>query len=93
MALAYNHYEYYTNMRNIVKRNIQPDLKAIGRRIRQIRGFDLTQEEFSQVLGVGQAQLSKYEKGQSEPTLEILLRLKAHCGKSLDWIVSGEENT
>lgn len=78
-------------MKNIVKRNIEPDLKAIGRRIRQIRGFDLTQEEFSKVLNVGQAQLSKYEKGQSEPTLGILLRLRGHSGRSLDWIVSGEE--
>ena len=68
-----------------------PDLTAIGRRIRQLRGFDLTQRDFGKLLGIGQTQLSKYEKGQSVPTLELLLKLKAHSGRSLDWIVTGEE--
>lgn len=78
-------------MKHIVKKNLRPDLQAIGRRIRQIRGFDLTQAQFGKVIGIGQTQLSKYEKGQSAPTLEFLLKLKAHSGKSLDWIVTGEE--
>jgi len=75
----------------MVKKNLKPELKTIGRRIRQIRGFDLTQTEFCRVLGIGQTQLSKYEMGQSAPTLEVLMRLKAYSGKSLDWIVAGEE--
>lgn len=80
-------------MRNIVKRHIAsgPDLRAIGRRIREIRGFDLTQAEFGRILGVRQAQLSKYEKGHSVPTLELLLSLKSYSGKSIDWIVTGEQ--
>jgi transcriptional regulator with XRE-family HTH domain len=77
----------------MVKKKLEPDLKTIGRRIRQIRGFDLTQAEFCKVLGIGQTQLSKYEKGQSVPTLEVLLKLKAHSGKSLDWIVAVEEDS
>ena len=36
----------------------------IGRRIREIRGFNLTQPEFGRTLGVGQAQLSKYERSE-----------------------------
>ena len=67
------------------------DLKAIGRRMREIRGFDLTQAEFGRILDIGQTQLSKYELGQSAPTLEILLKLKAYSGKSVDWILTGEE--
>jgi transcriptional regulator with XRE-family HTH domain len=70
---------------------VRLDLKAIGRRIRQIRGFDLTQEDFGRMLGIGQAQLSKYELGQSAPTAEILLRLKAYSRKSIDWILTGEK--
>jgi len=66
------------------------DLKAIGRRIREIRGFDLTQAEFGQTIGVAQTQLSKYELGQSAPTIEVLLKLKAYSGKSIDWILTGE---
>ena len=77
-----------TTVKNISARL---DLKAIGRRIRQIRGFDLTQEDFGRMLGIGQAQLSKYELGQSVPTVEILLRLKVYSRKSIDWILTGEK--
>ena len=66
------------------------DLKAIGRRIREIRGFDLTQAEFGRIIGVAQTQLSKYELGQSAPTLEILLKLKTYSGRSINWILTGE---
>ena len=66
------------------------DIKAIGRRIREIRGFDCNQRDFGRLMGIGQAQLSKYEKGQSVPTLELLLKLKTYSGRSLDWIVTGE---
>ena len=72
------------------KQNARLDLKAIGRRIREIRGFDLTQIEFSEMLGIGQTQLSKYELGKSVPTAEILLKLKRHSGKTIDWILTGE---
>jgi transcriptional regulator with XRE-family HTH domain len=74
------------------KKNIklQPDRKAIGRRIREIRGFDLSQAEFGKMLGIGQAQLSKYEKGDNLPTVELLLKLRAHSGKSIDWIITGQ---
>lgn len=67
------------------------DLKAIGRRIREIRGFDLTQAAFGRVLGIAQAQLSKYELGQSAPTLGILLNLSRYSGKTIDWILTGKE--
>jgi transcriptional regulator with XRE-family HTH domain len=67
----------------------QMQADRIGRRIREIRGFNLTQAEFGRILGVGQTQLSKYEMGQSVPTLEVLLKLRAHSGASIDWIVTG----
>ena len=75
--------------RNSTLRNVTVDLVVIGRRIRNIRGADLTQEEFARVLGVGQTQLSRYELGQSAPTLNILLRLKIYSRKSIDWILFG----
>ena len=31
---------------------VRLDLKAIGRRIREIRGFDLKQTEFAEILGI-----------------------------------------
>jgi len=76
-----------------VKKKVQlrPDLGSIGRRIRQIRGFDLSQAEFGKILGVSQRQLSKYESGESAPTLEVLLRLSAYSGKSIDSLIKGGE--
>jgi len=40
------------------------------------------------MLAVSQVHLSKYELGQSAPTVEILLKLKAYSGKSIDWILT-----
>lgn len=70
---------------------VRLDAREIGRRIRQIRGFDLTQMDFCRALGISRAQLSKYELGHSAPTAEILLKLKAFSGRSIDWILTGEE--
>jgi len=72
------------------KADFKLDPKAVGRRIRELRGFDRNQAQFARLLGITQAQLSKYERGKSTPTLEILLRLKRHFGKSIDWIVAGD---
>ncbi len=69
---------------------LKPNLKAIARRIREIRGFDLTQGQFAEILGISQAQLSKYEKAQSVPTVELLLKLKSFSKRSIDWILTGE---
>jgi transcriptional regulator with XRE-family HTH domain len=74
-----------------LQKKVVIDLKGVGRRIREIRGFELTQADFAGILGIGQTQLSKYELGQSAPTLEILLKLKAHSGRTIDWIVTGED--
>jgi hypothetical protein len=34
--------------------------------------------------------LPKYEKGQRFPSIELLLKLKAYSGRSVDWILTGE---
>ena len=70
---------------------IRIDLRAVGRRIREIRGFDLTQAQFGKIFGVHQATLSKYEQGHSAPTMEFLAQLKAYSNRSIDWIVTGED--
>jgi transcriptional regulator with XRE-family HTH domain len=67
------------------------DLPAIGRRIRTIRGFDLTQQQFGEILGISQALLSKYESGDRLPSLAVLLRLKKHSGRTIDWIITGTD--
>ncbi len=64
------------------------DLRAIGERIREIRG-EVLQEELAVYLGISQGQLSKIERGKMAPTVEILVRLSEKFGKSVDWIVRG----
>jgi len=66
------------------------DLRAIGRRVREIRGFELKQTEFAEILGISQTQLSKYERGKTVPTPEILVKLKRYSKRSVDWILTGE---
>lgn len=66
------------------------DLSAIGERIRELRA-DGTQEDFAERMGVSQAQLSKYELGQSAPPLGFLTRLAELSGKSMDWILLGKK--
>jgi len=67
-----------------------PDAKAIGRRVREIRGFDLNQREFAALLGVGQQAISKIEKGDGLPSIELLLKLKEYSGRSIDWLLTGQ---
>lgn len=66
------------------------DLAVLGERIRKLRG-ERTQEVFAGLMGVSQAQLSKYELGQSAPPLGFLARLARDSGRSVDWILLGTE--
>jgi len=66
------------------------DMKSLGRRIRQLRGFDVTQGEFAKTLGVSQSQLSKYERGVVAPPANILVRIKERFRVSIDWLLTGD---
>jgi len=65
------------------------DWKAVGRRIRELRGFDMTQEEFARRIGVSQSYLSTMEHGQVEIGAEILLTISREFKKSLEWLLTG----
>ena len=69
------------------KRISSLDLRAMGLRIRALRGKVL-QEELALKIGISQGQLSKIESGRLAPTLETLIRLANQFDKSLDWIVT-----
>ena len=66
------------------------DWKRVGRRIRELRGFDMTQEEFARRIGVSQNYLSTMEHGKVEIGAEILLRISREFGKSMEWLLTGE---
>jgi transcriptional regulator with XRE-family HTH domain len=79
-----------------VKRQIKgqtsmSDLKVVGRRLRQLRGFDVTQADFARKLGISQSQLSKYERGVAAPPADVLIRLKEMLRISLDWLLTGND--
>ena len=65
------------------------DWKVVGRRIRELRGFDMTQEEFAQRIGVSQNYLSTMEHGKVQIGAEILLRISQEFGKSIEWLLTG----
>lgn len=66
------------------------DWKAVGRRIRELRGFDLTQGEFAQRIGVSQGYLSYVERGAKELGAQTLLRISREFQCSIEWILTGK---
>lgn len=67
------------------------DLRAIGARIRELRGAML-QEDLAGFLGISQGQLSRIERGKLGPTAEVLLRLVEKFETSSDWILTGRNS-
>ena len=67
------------------------DWENVGRRIRELRGFYMKQEEFARRIGVSQGHLSYIERGEKEIGAEILLRISREFGKSMEWLLTGED--
>jgi transcriptional regulator with XRE-family HTH domain len=66
------------------------DWENVGRRVRELRGFDLTQQEFARRIGVSQGHLSYMERGEKEIGAEILLKISKEFGRSIEWLLTGE---
>ena len=67
------------------------DWKAVGRRVRELRGFETNQAQFALELSVSQGQLSKYEQGRDEIGATVLLRLARKSGKTIEWLLTGKD--
>jgi transcriptional regulator with XRE-family HTH domain len=65
------------------------DWKAVGRRVRTLRGFDTKQADYAELLGVSQSHMSAIEHGQKEASATILLRIAKNHGKTLEWLLIG----
>ena len=72
-----------------IRSDSEVNLSAVGMRIRKVRG-QITQEEFALSLGISQAQLSKYELGQSAVPLGVLIKLARKSSGTVDWILTRE---
>jgi transcriptional regulator with XRE-family HTH domain len=68
------------------------DWKPVGRRLRELRGFDTRQKDFARRLGISQGQLSRYEKGKSEIGAEVLLRTSQELRVSIEWLLTGKRS-
>lgn len=63
----------------------------IGKRIACIREhFDLSQEDFGQIIGFKQAQISRIESGVSGPTETTINAIIARFPVNPDWLRNGE---
>jgi len=67
------------------------DWSAVGRRVRELRGFDMNQQEFAARVGISQAYLSNVEHGKVEVGAEIVLRIAREFDKSMEWLLTGED--
>lgn len=67
------------------------DWKTVGRRIRELRGFDVTQADLARRIGVSQGYLSTAEHGQGEIGAEVLLAIGREFGKSIEWLLTGKD--
>jgi transcriptional regulator with XRE-family HTH domain len=69
------------------------DWKAVGRRIRELRGFDTKQSELATAIGIAQSHISAIERGQKEMGVVPLLRLARFYGRSIEWILTGSDES
>jgi DNA-binding XRE family transcriptional regulator len=90
IQILYLHWDIMSIRRSQEK--IVIDWKAVGRRIRELRGFDSKQSDIAEAIGVAQSHISAIEHGQREIGALILLRLSKHYGKSIEWLLTGTES-
>ncbi len=60
----------------------------IGRKIKELREkWGLSQKDFASLLGISTMTLSRYEKGEREPTAELLKKLAQKFSVDLNWLL------
>ena len=84
-------YTQFVNLDMQASKKTEIDWKAVGRRVREIRGFGVNQAQFALELGVSKGQLSRYEQGSSEIGAAVLLRLARASGKTIEWLLTGRD--
>ena len=58
---------------------------------RELRGFYLAQQEFAAQVGISQNYVSDLEHGKVEIGAEILLRIWREFGRTMEWLLTGED--
>lgn len=69
---------------------MEPDMRRIGKRIRNIRRMaNLTQEEFGEKINLSKNHISDIERGLSLPTVKCLFSIYSSLGNTPDEILLG----
>lgn len=67
-------------------------MKIIGERIRLLRTENnLSQESFAKKIGSNQKQVSKWERGQIEPNIDMLTKLADYFETSVDYLIGRKD--
>jgi transcriptional regulator with XRE-family HTH domain len=65
--------------------------KSIGLRIREERQkFDLSREEFAEIIGLSDYYVGQLERGERQMSLTVLIRIANCLHVSLDYLIFGE---
>lgn len=66
-------------------------MNNVGERIKHIRKTNnMTQIEFSSVVGIAQGTLSEIEAGKAKPSFDMIYEIKKHFKIDLDWLIMGD---
>lgn len=69
------------------------DPLEVGKRVKQIRReLGVSQVRLAEMLGMGAPTLAKTEKGIRAIKNDELLKLSKLCGRSIEWILTGDGN-
>ncbi|GHU40137.1 hypothetical protein FACS1894190_06660 [Spirochaetia bacterium] len=73
------------------KEILHGDDQCLAARVKQIRTEEgLSQAEFAEVLGLSSpAIISDIERGSRDPSKRVLLGIRAHFGRDLNWLFGG----
>lgn len=52
---------------------------------------DLDQKQFAEILVIGDEAYRRYERGETEPKLSTLVKIRQTTGVPLDWLIAGIE--
>lgn len=67
---------------------------SIGEKIKKLRQEkDVSQAELGEIVGVHEKHISRYERGISQPSAEILRKMADFFGVSIDFLVSEDNIT
>jgi len=63
-------------------------MNIVGQRIKLRRmQLNLSQDELATKAGISQRQVSRYERGESDPTGQVLIQMADTLGTSADWLL------